>query len=69
MLYSIFPIQEDEPQPVEYVEVEYNGVDLLAVVGEYGYQIERLYSIDSTHFMDQNFAPGTVMSKSQITFK
>lgn len=60
MYYSILPVLQPE-ETVQYVELNYNGCDVLAVVTEEGYKMERLYSSDYTNFLDEKFMPGTLL--------
>ncbi len=65
MHYSILPINIEEAEP-KYVEMEYKGVNIVAVMTENGYQIERLNSADYTNFMDESLMPGTTLENSLI---
>ncbi|WP_305767751.1 YlzJ-like family protein [Candidatus Epulonipiscium viviparus] len=65
MYYSILPVMPSV-EIIEYVELSYNGCDILAVVTDEGYKIERLYSCDYTKFMDETFAPGTLLNSKLI---
>ncbi len=64
-LYSILPVTEN-PENIKYVQVDYNGHNVLAVVTEEGYQLERLYTDDYTNYMDESLMPGTVLENKFI---
>ncbi|OOB80457.1 MAG: hypothetical protein BEN19_04920 [Epulopiscium sp. Nuni2H_MBin003] len=65
MIYSILPIFEPQ-EPVDYVEMNYNGCDILAVMTEHGYKIERLYSTNVENYLDDKLYPGTVLENGLI---
>ncbi len=65
MHYSILPIIYPEESP-EYVELQYNGCNVLARVSDEGYILERLHSYDYMDFMNNDFAPGTLLNSTLI---
>ncbi len=67
MYYSILPITQPDPQTLQYVEMEYNGIQVLACQTEEGYVLERIYSSDPKDFI--NLMPGDYLEEHLINKK
>lgn len=65
MMYSVAPIYGLE-DPVEYVELNYNGMDVLACKTSDGYILERIYSTDPKDFLNENLQPGILLENALI---
>lgn len=65
MMYSIAPIYGLD-EPLEYVELNYNGIDILACKTPEGYVLERIYSTDPKDFFNINLQPGTLLENALI---
>ncbi|MBP3886299.1 MAG: hypothetical protein J6F30_01400 [Cellulosilyticum sp.] len=65
MMYSIAPIYGLET-PVEYVQVEYEGFEVLACKTETGYILERVYSTNPQDFLRENLQPGKLLENALI---
>lgn len=65
MMYSIAPIYGLE-EPIEYVELEYNGLSVLACKTSEGYVLERIYSTDPKDFMSDVLKPGKILENALI---
>ena len=65
MMYSVAPIYGLD-EPVEYVEVNYNGMEVLACKTPEGYVLERIYSTDPKDYLNQQLQPGTLLENALI---
>lgn len=65
MMYSVAPIYGLE-EPLEYVELNYNGLNVLACKTAQGYVLERIYSTDPKDFSNINLQPGTLLENALI---
>lgn len=65
MMYSVAPIYGLD-QPLEYVELNYNGMDVLACKTPEGYILERIYSTDPKDFLNEHLQPGTLLENALI---
>nr|WP_302596357.1 YlzJ-like family protein [uncultured Cellulosilyticum sp.] len=65
MMYSVAPIYGLD-EPIEYVELNYNGMDVLACKTSDGYVLERIYSTDPKDFLNENLQPGTLLENTLI---
>lgn len=65
MMYSIAPVYGLE-LPVEYVQVEYNGFEVLACKTEGGYILERVYSTNPQDFLRADLQPGKLLENALI---
>ncbi len=65
MIYSVAPIYGLE-EAVEYVEVNYNGMDILACKTAEGYVLERIYSTNPNDFLNESLQPGTLLENALI---
>jgi len=66
MMYSIAPIYGLESEPVEYVQVEYQGYDVLAYKTSDGYVLERLFSTNPSDFLRADLQPGKLLENVLI---
>ena len=64
-MYSVAPIYGLD-EPIEYVELNYNGMDVLACKTSDGYVLERIYSTDPKDFLNENLQPGTLLENTLI---
>lgn len=67
MMYSVAPIYGLE-LPVEYVQVEYEGFEVLACKTEVGYILERIYSTNPQDFMRADLQPGKLLENALIKY-
>lgn len=65
MMYSVAPIYGLD-KPLEYVELNYNGMDVLACKTSDGYVLERIYSTNPKDFLNENLQPGTLLENALI---
>ncbi len=65
MMYSIAPIYGLDT-PVEYVQVEYEGFEVLACKTEAGYILERIYSTNPQDFLRADLQPGKLLENALI---
>lgn len=65
MMYSVAPIYGLD-EPLEYVELNYAGIDILACKTTEGYIIERIYSTNPNDFLNMNLQPGTLLENALI---
>lgn len=65
MMYSVAPIYGLE-SPVEYVQVEYQGFEVLACKTEAGYVLERVYSTNPQDFLRADLQPGKLLENALI---
>ena len=65
MMYSIAPIYGLET-PVEYVQIEYEGFEVLACKTEAGYILERVYSTNPQDFIRTDLQPGKLLENALI---
>ena len=65
MMYSIAPIYGLET-PVEYVQAEYEGIEVLAVKTPDGYMLERLFSTDPKDYLRTDLQPGKILENVLI---
>lgn len=65
MMYSIAPIYGLET-PVEYVELEYNGYNVLACKTTQGYVLERICSTDPKDYLRDDLKPGKLLENALI---
>ncbi|PHV70645.1 hypothetical protein CS063_08920 [Sporanaerobium hydrogeniformans] len=63
--YSIAPLYGLD-EPVEYVEIDYEGYRLLACKTQDGYVVERLYSTNPKDYLKQNLYPGQLLQNNLI---
>ena len=63
--YAIAPIYGLE-QPVEYVEIDSEGYQLLACKTEAGYVVERLYSTNPKDYLKADIYPGKLLQNNLI---
>ncbi len=64
MFYSVEPVYGLD-QPVEYVEMDYEGQTVLASKTPEGYRLERIYSIDPYDYTRPEFLPGTIIDPTK----
>lgn len=65
MMYSIAPVFGLE-LPVEYVQVEYAGYEVLACKTEDGYILERIYSTNPQDYLNPLLQPGKILENALI---
>ena len=65
MMYSIAPVYGME-LPVEYVQVEYAGFEVLACKTDAGYILERVYSTNPQDFLRPDLQPGKLLENALI---
>ena len=65
MMYSIAPIYGLE-MPAEYVQVEYEGLEVLACKTEEGYRLERIFSTNPGDFLRVDLQPGNLLENALI---
>lgn len=65
MMYSIAPIYGLD-LPVEYVQIEYAGFEVLACKTTEGYILERIYSTNPRDYLNPNLQPGKILENSLI---
>ena len=65
MMYSIAPIYGLE-SPVEYVQAEYEGIEVLAIKTPDGYMLERLFSTDPKDYLRTDLQPGKILENVLI---
>lgn len=65
MMYSVAPIVGLE-LPVEYAQLEYGGIEVLAYKSDLGYILERVYSTNPNDFLRPDLQPGTLLENSLI---
>lgn len=65
MMYSIAPVYGLD-KPLEYVELNYNGFDVLACKTEEGYRLERVYSTNPQDFLREDLCPGKILENALI---
>lgn len=65
MMYSVAPIYGLD-LPVEYVEVEYQGFEVLACKTEVGYVLERIFSTNPIDFLRADMQPGKLLENALI---
>lgn len=65
MMYSIAPIYGLE-SPIEYVQAEYQGIEVLAVKTPDGYMLERLFSTDPRDYLRTDLQPGKILENVLI---
>lgn len=65
MMYSIAPIYGLDT-PVEYVQLEYNGYNVLACKTAQGYVLERIYSTDPQDYLRDDLKPGKLLENALI---
>lgn len=65
MMHSIMPIYGLD-DPVEYVEVSYNGCNVLALKTAEGYVLERVYSTNPQDFINEALKPGIILENALI---
>lgn len=65
MMYSVAPIVGLDV-PVEYAQIDYGGIEVLAYKSEVGYVLERVYSTDPKDFLRPDLQPGTLLENSLI---
>lgn len=66
MMYSIAPIYGMQAEPVEYVQAEYQGYEVLAYKTSEGYVLERLFSTDPYDFLKADLQPGKLLENLLI---
>lgn len=64
-MYSIAPIYGIE-DPVEYVQLEYEGIEVLACKTSDGYILERLFSTDPKDYLKSELQPGKLLENALI---
>ncbi len=64
-LYSILPVTEDV-EKVDYVQLDYNGHNVLAAVTPEGYKLERLVCEDYSNYLDEGLQPGSLLDSRLI---
>lgn len=65
MMYSVAPIIGLD-SPVEYVQLEYAGMEVLAYKSELGYVLERIYSTNPMDYLRPDLQPGRLLDNSLI---
>ena len=65
MMYSIAPIYGLE-SPSEYVQLEYQGLEVLACKTEEGYRLERIFSTNPDDFLKTDLQPGKLLENALI---
>lgn len=65
MMYSVAPVYGLE-ESIEYVELEYEGLTVLACKTSAGYILERIYSTDPKDYLSDTFMPGKLLENSLI---
>ena len=65
MYYSIAPIYGLE-EPVEYVELDYNGQSVLACKTCDGYILERIFSTNPKDYLREDLKPGKLLENGLI---
>lgn len=65
MMYSIAPIYGLD-LPVEYEQIEYNGIEVLACKTAEGYILERIYSTNPQDFLRGDMQPGKLLENALI---
>ena len=65
MMYSIAPIMGLDT-PVEYVQLEYQGYEVLAYRSPEGYILERLITTDPKAYLNSALQPGNLLENGQI---
>lgn len=65
MMYSVAPVYGLD-DIVEYVEINYNGYDVLACKTSQGYKLERVYSTNPRDFLNENLQPGKILENALI---
>ncbi len=65
MMYSVAPIYGLD-EHVEYVELNYDGIDILACKTADGYVVERIYSTNPKDFLNASLQPGTLLENALI---
>lgn len=63
--YSVASIYGLE-QPIEYVELDYNGYNVLACKTDEGYVLERIYSTNPKHYLREDLKPGKLLENNLI---
>lgn len=66
MMYSVAPVVGLENGPVEYTQLEYTGVEVLAYKSDVGYVLERVYSTNPQDFLRPDLQPGMLLENSLI---
>ena len=64
-MYSIAPVYGLD-EPVEYVELNYNGYEVLACKTAEGYRLERIYSTNPLDFLKADLCPGKILENALI---
>lgn len=65
MMYSIAPIYGLE-SPVEYVQLDYDGHEVIACKTHEGYVLERLLSTNPKDYLDEGLQPGKLLENALI---
>lgn len=65
MMYSVAPIYGLE-LPVEYVQLEYAGIEVMACKNSEGYILERIYSTNPQDYLNPNLQPGKILENALI---
>lgn len=65
MMYSVAPIYGLD-LPVEYVQVEYQGFEVLACKTDAGYVLERIFSTNPVDFLRADMQPGKLLENALI---
>lgn len=64
-MYSVAPVYGLD-EPTQYVELNYDGIDILACKTIEGYVVERIYSTNPNDFLKINLQPGTLLENALI---
>ncbi|MDF2877110.1 MAG: hypothetical protein K0S30_206 [Clostridia bacterium] len=65
MYYSVAPIYGLD-EPLDYVELDYNGSSVLACKTGEGYILERIYSTDPKDYLREDLKPGKLLENNLI---
>lgn len=65
MMYSVGTIYGLD-EVIEYVELEYNGYQVLACKVPDGYRLERIYSTNPKDFLKTDLQPGKILENALI---
>lgn len=65
MFYSVLPIYGLDA-PIEYVQMDYDGIEVLAYKTPEGYQLERIFSTNPKDYLREDLAPGKLLQNALI---
>lgn len=65
MMYSVAPIYGLD-EVVEYVELDYDGYQVLACKTPDGYVLERIYSTNPSDYLRADLQPGKILENALI---